>query len=929
MGTVGLSFGSPTSGAGFNVSSTVAEIVGNLKNVETPWKSQLTSLQSQDTAISSLGTLFSNLSNDMSSLTDFQGVLALKGGSSSDENVLTLTAADSTAVSGTYTVEVANLAQTSSGYLTQIANADAPLTGSITVQGASGTQLNITLNSSDNTLAGLASTISSSGLGINASVLTDSSGSMLSLVSATSGAAGDISVPSISISATNSTTLAYTGTAGSGTTPASGSLAALANTSDTLSGSLTIQSGSGATETIVIGGVPASGQAAHTIYTGSGNNTLTGLENTIKLNPTVLGVTASIVASSSGAQSLSLTSNSSSSGTLNVVSSINDITGTTSLTYNNPVQGKDANLTVDGVALTSASNTVANLIPGVTFQLLAPSTTGEQVQVVIANNNSGVESTVSQMVSDYNSLVSAMNTQEGNDSSGNPEPLFGSPTLSLLQQQLMSSLNLQNPNGTMTGISADTNTTLSGSMSITVGSGTAVQVIVGSGTNTANTIYTGSGSGSNTLSGLAAAINAAGAGTMLSSTVAAGSGMTASTATLTPVASGSDPLSGSITIQVGSGDAQTIVIGAKPASPAADTYYTGSGINTLSGLASAITSADIGVSANVTTASDGVATLELTSGTTGSGGTLTVTPNVFAAGFGVTAGVVTADGQSTLTLASQTAGSSGGGLTVTSGIVATSDTPLSFTTTAATTDSAYSSAGSSEVAGENDVLSGTISIQVGSGSTMTISVPSSPNNNLSGLAEMIGEVPLGVTASVVQNADGSYGLSLTSSIAGSDGDLTVTSNILDATNTNRTTLAYTNSSDINSLTGLGISVNNDGSLTFDATSMDSVLNTDYSGVVGFFQNASSWGQSFSTMLTNAGTSSPTGILSLATGTDSSIESTLNANVSKEEMLISAQQTSLTAELNSANEIMQELPTQLEGVNELYSAITGYNQNTNG
>ena len=36
MGTVGLDFGSPTSGAGFNVSSTVAEIVGNLQKVETP-----------------------------------------------------------------------------------------------------------------------------------------------------------------------------------------------------------------------------------------------------------------------------------------------------------------------------------------------------------------------------------------------------------------------------------------------------------------------------------------------------------------------------------------------------------------------------------------------------------------------------------------------------------------------------------------------------------------------------------------------------------------------------------------------------------------------------------------------------------------------------------------------------------------------------
>jgi flagellar hook-associated protein 2 len=124
-------------------------------------------------------------------------------------------------------------------------------------------------------------------------------------------------------------------------------------------------------------------------------------------------------------------------------------------------------------------------------------------------------------------------------------------------------------------------------------------------------------------------------------------------------------------------------------------------------------------------------------------------------------------------------------------------------------------------------------------------------------------------------------------------------------------------------------VNNDGSVTFDATSLDSVLNADYSSVVGFFQNSNGWGQAFSAMLTNAGTGSATGILSLASGSNSNIESTLNADISKENSLISAQQTSLTAELNSANEIMQELPSQIQGVNELYSAITGYNQNTNG
>jgi flagellar hook-associated protein 2 len=82
------------------------------------------------------------------------------------------------------------------------------------------------------------------------------------------------------------------------------------------------------------------------------------------------------------------------------------------------------------------------------------------------------------------------------------------------------------------------------------------------------------------------------------------------------------------------------------------------------------------------------------------------------------------------------------------------------------------------------------------------------------------------------------------------------------------------------------------------------------------------------MLTNAGTSSSTGLLSLASSSNSSMESTLNSDISNEESIISVQQKSLTAELNSANEVMQEIPMQLSEVNELYSAITGYNS-TNG
>jgi flagellar hook-associated protein 2 len=249
------------------------------------------------------------------------------------------------------------------------------------------------------------------------------------------------------------------------------------------------------------------------------------------------------------------------------------------------------------------------------------------------------------------------------------------------------------------------------------------------------------------------------------------------------------------------------------------------------------------------------------------------------------------------------------------------------------TSTENSSGALDEVPSADDALSGSVTIKVGSGAAHTINVPSnsstSPSNNLAGLASAINAANIGVSASVVENSNDSWSLSLESETAGSAGNLAVTSNVLDATNTSTSTLSYTNSSDVNSLTSLGISVNNDGSITLDTASLDSMLNTDYSGVVGFFQNANSWGMNFSTMLANAGTSSPTGILALASKSDSNIESALNAEITKENRLISAQQTSLTAELNQANEIMQELPSQLEGVNELYSAITGYNQNTGG
>ena len=56
---------------------------------------------------------------------------------------------------------------------------------------------------------------------------------------------------------------------------------------------------------------------------------------------------------------------------------------------------------------------------------------------------------------------------------------------------------------------------------------------------------------------------------------------------------------------------------------------------------------------------------------------------------------------------------------------------------------------------------------------------------------------------------------------------------------------------------------------------------------------------------------------------------MNDNVSNQEALIATQKTNLTTELNTANQILQSIPEQIQEVNEMYSAITGYNSNTNG
>src|ERR1700739_4792104 len=136
--------------------------------------------------------------------------MADKTGSRSDTNVLSLTSASSAAVAGTHTVAVQNLAQTSSAASDAVGAKDT-LTGGVTFKVGSGDwqTVNVGDGSTAATLSGLSAAINNANLGVIASVLTNADGTQrLSLVSQTSGSAGQITIADSTSDSTSPTTLA-------------------------------------------------------------------------------------------------------------------------------------------------------------------------------------------------------------------------------------------------------------------------------------------------------------------------------------------------------------------------------------------------------------------------------------------------------------------------------------------------------------------------------------------------------------------------------------------------------------------------------------------------------------------------------------------------------------------------------------------------
>jgi flagellar hook-associated protein 2 len=334
-------------------------------------------------AVGALGTLAAN-----------QGVAA----SSSDSSTVSVTNIGATAP-GTYTVSnisslATNASETSVTGYANAATTPVSQTGQVNlVVGSNNYSLNLT---GKNNLNGLVNTINTAGAGVTATILHIGSLNYLSVAANNSGATtlqlNDAPLDLVTNTGTGAETSTQT-YANSTTTPVSG----VGNVS------------------LVVGSTTYN-------LNLTGNNNLTGLMNAIN-GAAAPGVSAAITGSA-GAYSLSMTGP---AGTL----ALNDIPSDGDLITNTVAgQGSNAQFYLNGVSVTEASNTINDIIPGVSFSLLNTTTPTTSITLSLATDPTQLSNALQQFVTSYNTLVGQVAQQVGTSAG----PLGGDLLISQISQ---------------------------------------------------------------------------------------------------------------------------------------------------------------------------------------------------------------------------------------------------------------------------------------------------------------------------------------------------------------------------------------------------------------------------------------------------------------------------------------------------------------
>lgn len=203
------------------------------------------------------------------------------------------------------------------------------------------------------------------------------------------------------------------------------------------------------------GFVAKAGVTSKTITVDSNNNTLFGLRDAI--NSAEIGVSAAIVNDGASYRLLmSSDANGAENGFKIEVTDTGDGNATDSnglsrLAFNSSagtanvyqtVAAADAAFTINGLSLTSASNTVTNVVDGVTLNLKKTTSTAETV--TISNNASSVKNAVKRFVDGYNKYLDTLKQLTGyNADTGVGGPLQGDFSARAISSRIRSSLSNQ------------------------------------------------------------------------------------------------------------------------------------------------------------------------------------------------------------------------------------------------------------------------------------------------------------------------------------------------------------------------------------------------------------------------------------------------------------------------------------------------------
>lgn len=386
---------------GIDVTQAVDAAIYAAQAPERQWQTEQATIQSQITALSSIQTATSGLSSDLNNLADPLGVLAAKTVTSSASSAITASATSS-ATAGTHTISVSQLATATSWYSSVLAGSSATLgSSSLTITQANGTQTNFALGTTNSsTLSSLVQSINSAGLGISASIVQDASGARLSLVGQTTGTTSDFSVSETA-------------------TPAS-----TWSSADVASGSTALPSSS----------FQISDGTSNAEITVAAGSSLSDVAD--QINGAGLNLSASVVQDGAGYH-LSVVSNDGQ----NIALSQDP-----ALVLTQPVKAQNASLTVDGVPITSSSNTITGAVNGLTFDLTGTTATGAPATLTVAADSTQINSAVSQFVSDFNSAVALLSAQFTFNSSTSSQGVLGSDaTVRNLQSMLLGSIGYSVP----------------------------------------------------------------------------------------------------------------------------------------------------------------------------------------------------------------------------------------------------------------------------------------------------------------------------------------------------------------------------------------------------------------------------------------------------------------------------------------------------